>query len=244
MRVSPPLSPSAALRMGTILSVLAASAVRSVVEVGPGMGAMGWRIARGREYHGFEPDLESYRVAEARLREIPGATLYNMALPEEPLVTVDALVACEVLEHIDDDIAALRSWARWVRPGGIVLLSVPAHQHRFGPWDEAVGHYRRYGRADLAQRLRDAGLRDVEIHAYGMPIGYVLEWVRQRLLARRLGEVNGHDEGTSRSGRSFQPAGGLGWLIPVVMTPFRLLQKPFAGTDLGTGWIAWATRPS
>lgn len=188
MRDAPPLSPSAALRYEVIRSVLDAHRIRSLVEVGPGMGAMAWRIGTDREYHGYEPDGRSFAVAAQRLRGLPNANLYNQPLPVEPTLSVDALVAFEVLEHLEDDASALARWTKWIRPGGLVLLSVPAHQHRFGPWDEAVGHFRRYGKSELAAKLEAAGLVEGEVRAYGMPAGYVLEWVRQRVLARRLGE--------------------------------------------------------
>lgn len=244
MRDAPPLSPSAALRYEVIRSVLDAHRIRSLVEVGPGMGAMAWRIGTDREYHGYEPDGRSFAVAAQRLRGLPNANLYNQPLPVEPTLSVDALVAFEVLEHLEDDASALARWTKWIRPGGLVLLSVPAHQHRFGPWDEAVGHFRRYGKSEFAAKLEAAGLVEGEVRAYGMPAGYVLEWVRQRVLARRLGEVANNQEGTLRSGRAFQPAGSWGGLVELAMAPCRELQKPFAKTELGTGWIAWAKRPS
>lgn len=244
MTFAPPLSPSAFLRMGTVLDVLGAHNVRSVVEVGPGVGAMSWRIAQGREYRGYEPDPESFAVAADRMRGLPNVILSNSFLPEEPEVAVDALVAFEVLEHISDDERALRGWVKWVRPGGLVLLSVPAHQHRFGPMDTAVGHYRRYSKSELEGKLERAGLVDVEVRAYGMPAGYILDWVRQRVLAGRLEAPSDNEEGTKRSGRSFQPRRGVSSLVALIMTPFRLMQRPFAHTELGTGWIAWARRPS
>src|SRR5690606_35716431 len=129
-------------------------------------------------------------------RSLPNATVHNSLLPNEPEVAADARVAFEVLEHIEDDAAALREWMRWVRPGGLMLLSVPAHQHRFGPMDTAVGHYRRYSKTELADKLQETGLIGVEVRAYGMPAGYMLDWVRQRLLAGRLDDPAGNEEGT------------------------------------------------
>lgn len=240
---APPLSPSAWLRIGTVASVLNRHGVASVVEVGPGVGATSWRIARGRRYRGYEPDPESFAVAAKRLRTIPDATVRNSHLPETPQVSADGLVAFEVLEHIKDDQGALEEWIEWIRPGGLVLLSVPAHKHRFGPMDTAVGHYRRYGRDDIVSLLQAAGFSDIQVRAYGMPVGYVLEWVRNRMLVRRMARV-GREEGTRRSGRSFQPKRWAAVLVTIVMAPFVLMQKPFARTELGIGWIAWGRRPS
>lgn len=242
MSVSPPLSPSAFLRLGTIFAVLNAHDVRSVVEVGPGLGATSWRIAQGRRYVGYEPDPTSFQVLATRLDGVPDIELHNSTPPQIPSEEFDALVAFEVLEHIERDVAALAGWVQWVRPGGVVLLTVPGHQRRFGPMDVAAGHYRRYERRELEEKLRGAGLEHVVIKAYGMPAGYLLEWVRNRLLVRRLDGVD-LEGSTARSGRVFQPTRG-GLLIRIVMTPFAWLQKPFGDTELGTSWVAWGQRPS
>jgi SAM-dependent methyltransferase len=237
---SPPLSPAAILRIDRVLKALDDNRVASIVEVGPGLGAASWYLAQGRKYVGYEPDAESHEVAAERLSSMSDVALVNAQIPETPTGSFDALVALEVLEHISDDGPALENWAKWVRPGGLVVISVPAHQSRFGPMDEAVGHYRRYERPQLASLMADAGLTGVSISAYGMPIGYLLEWVRNRFLSRRMGSVS-VQEGTARSGRSFQPRSG-GRLIRALMFPFRLMQRPFDNTDLGIGWVAWGTR--
>jgi SAM-dependent methyltransferase len=214
------------------------------VEVGPGVGATSWRLAQGRRYVGYEPDPEAFATASSRLADLPNAEILNQQLPlEPPVVPFDALVAFEVLEHIEDDDAALARWAEWIRPGGLILLSVPAHQRRFAEMDRAVGHYRRYERAELVRNMDAAGFRGIQVRAYGMPVGYILEWIRNRILARRMDQV-AQEEGTARSGRSFQPKRSAARLVTIVMAPFVLLQKPFANTDFGTGWIAWGKRAS
>jgi hypothetical protein len=79
------------------------------------------------------------------------------------------------------------------------------------------------------------------VEAWGMPLGYLLEWVRDRALAKRIDDGGGLAEGTARSGRSFQPGRGR-WLIESAVKPFVHLQRPFAGTEFGIGWIAWGTK--
>jgi 2-polyprenyl-3-methyl-5-hydroxy-6-metoxy-1,4-benzoquinol methylase len=58
----------------------------------------------------------------------------------------DYLFAFEVLEHIADDLSALREWTGFLKPGGRLLVSVPAHARKYGKADEIVGHVRRYER--------------------------------------------------------------------------------------------------
>ena len=232
----PPLSPAAQLRLERIEGLLEEARVNSIVEVGAGNGALSWHISAGRDYLGFEPDEQAFEQATQRLAARPRATLVNAEIPPAATEQYDALVALEVLEHVDDDAKALVQWSRWVRPAGLVVLSVPAKQKRYGPYDRAVGHYRRYERDQLLEVMAQAGLEDLRIYSYGMPLGYVLEFYRNRVLAQRLQEAS-VDEATARSGRSFQPQHG-GPLISLLVSPFRVLQRPFERTTFGIGWVA------
>jgi SAM-dependent methyltransferase len=73
----------------------------------------------------------------------------------------DTVVCINVLEHVKDDHAALTRMFRLLRPGGFLTLLVPAFPFAFGVTDRLVGHYRRYRKHDLRERLTDAGF---EIH--------------------------------------------------------------------------------
>ena len=72
--------------------------------------------------------------------------------------TFDGVVCLDVLEHIEDDRAALREIARVLRPGGVFLFAVPAFPALWRDHDEMYGHFRRYRRHDFVARVRDAGL--------------------------------------------------------------------------------------
>jgi 2-polyprenyl-3-methyl-5-hydroxy-6-metoxy-1,4-benzoquinol methylase len=61
----------------------------------------------------------------------------------------DTIIYLDVLEHIADDRAELACAARLLSPQGCVIVLSPAHQFLFSPFDQAVGHYRRYSRATL-----------------------------------------------------------------------------------------------
>lgn len=79
---------------------------------------------------------------------------------EEPGIasdSVDVVTMLDVLEHIDDDRAALRSLFRVLRPGGKLLLTVPAYPFLWSDHDVALHHKRRYVAADLTARVREAG---------------------------------------------------------------------------------------
>ncbi len=239
-----PLPPHARLRFDVIDRLLAGfEGAETFVEVGCGEGALATTLADRFVYEGYEPDQTAYAVAHDRLAGHPTARLVNAALPDNPSRSFDVLGAFEVLEHLADDSGALDAWVRWVRPGGHVIVSVPAHQHRFGPWDEAVGHFRRYSRRGLHDLMAGAGLVDVDVVAYGFPLGYALEWGRNRIATRRMAATGSMEARTAASGRVLQPGQRLAWPIRAATAPFAYLQRPFAASDRGTGWVAAAHRP-
>lgn len=73
--------------------------------------------------------------------------------------SIDLLLAADVIEHLDDDRAALREFMRVLRPGGHLVLTVPAFPSLWGPQDIVSQHRRRYRRSPLLDLLRDEGAR-------------------------------------------------------------------------------------
>ncbi len=71
---------------------------------------------------------------------------------------VDSVLAINVLEHIEDDVATLQSMSRLVHPGGTVVIWVPGYMSLYGDFDRSVGHVRRYTPATLDAAARQAGL--------------------------------------------------------------------------------------
>jgi len=239
---APPLSPAGIMRMDVIRRIIRDRRPRSLVEMGPGMGAAGWVLARGLDsYTAYEPDESAFRVARSRMANMDGARVVNAYPPSHPDRLYDGLAAFEVLEHIEFDEEALANWTKWVKPRGFVVISVPAKQKRYGPYDKAVGHYRRYDKYHLTRMMHSVGLVDVNIVSYGMPLGYLLEWVRHRILVRRMTPEPDITDRTGRSGRSFQPRSS-GWIIRALTYPFVLAQRPFGRTNWGIGWVATGTR--
>lgn len=211
-----------------------------VLEVGAGLGAVGTRLARVAAYIGVEPDETSRRRASSRLPA--GSRMVRHLDDLDPSVTFDMVCAFEVLEHIEDDAAALAAWAARVRPGGHLLLSMPAHQRRFGAWDDRVGHLRRYERTDLVQLLRNASLEPVSIASWGFPLGNALERARNLIARIERGRSDSVGNRTAASGRTFQPPDWFATVTRSLSWPFRLMQRPFQQTALGTGWVVVARR--
>lgn len=201
---------------------------------------MGARLARRFNYVGVERDAAAASVAHPRITGAGGQLHTELAqLPSDR--TFDAVCAFEVLEHLKDDVDALRRWRERLRPGGILVLSVPAHQHRFGPWDVRVGHFRRYDPPVLAERLSRSGFHPVSLRLYGFPIGFALERFRDAV-AQRSGVPGDHETRTAQSGRSLQPSDRMAVATWLGTLPFRIIQQLPLADRVGTGMVAIATR--
>jgi len=70
----------------------------------------------------------------------------------------DLVLALDVIEHVDNDIHALTECRRILKAGGLLIVTVPAFMVLWSPWDEALGHRRRYTASGLAEASQQAGL--------------------------------------------------------------------------------------
>jgi hypothetical protein len=223
--VMPPLTFAGWLRYDVVARLLARlPEVRSILEIGAGRGALGARLAGTYDYLGLEPD-EASRAVAARHARVVGGTTADL----DPEARFDLVCAFEVLEHLDDDEAALRDWAA---RADLLLISVPAWRRLWGAADRAAGHVRRYDPDDLRSLLGRAGLDPVELILYGFPIGYPLKAARDAVARRRP------PEGTGGSGRWLQPPDALGAATRFASAPFRRLQRAFPSR--GTGIVCLA----
>jgi SAM-dependent methyltransferase len=93
----------------------------------------------------------------------------------------------DVLEHIDDDRGTLGHLFEILAPGGVLLLTVPAHPFLFGEMDEIAHHRRRYTRAELGDKLRGAGFRVLRLAHFMAPLVplVTLRWLARALPGRR-----------------------------------------------------------
>lgn len=163
----------------------------SVAEVGAGIGTFSDRIlAAGAEsLLAVEPEPGPAAVLEERLGGDPRVKIVREQLPFAPSLSRGAfdLVVCQnVLEHIQDHAAALRTLGAALRHDGRLALLVPAHPSLFGQLDRAFGHYRRYTRASLTQVVEEAGLRIVDLRSFNL-LGIPGWWAKKLRGSEQLG---------------------------------------------------------
>jgi SAM-dependent methyltransferase len=104
-------------------------------------------------------DISERAIALARERDIPNVSVMDGAHLDFPDASFDLVLASDVLEHIEDEERAAREWSRVLRPGGRILVFVPAFQMLWTKHDEVNHHYRRYTAGHLRRTLQQAGLQ-------------------------------------------------------------------------------------
>jgi SAM-dependent methyltransferase len=92
--------------------------------------------------------------------KMPNIPLVRFNLADSPLPpdTYDAIVLLNVLEHIEDDVAATGHIARMLRPGGFAVIEVPAGPELFDDYDKQLRHFRRYTLSGICGIVEQAGL--------------------------------------------------------------------------------------
>jgi SAM-dependent methyltransferase len=159
------------------------------IELGSGLGDYADRWLAGGVPHITVTEVDPGRLSVLRDRFASDSRVRVRLL--DVLSTVpaqhSAFVAMNVLEHIPDDVGALRGARRMVRPGGHVVVFVPAFDFAMSRFDHAVGHVRRYTRAGLHRVLESAGLLVEEVRYVNVP-GLLAWWVGMRLLRMTPGD--------------------------------------------------------
>lgn len=123
---------------------------------------------------------------------VPGARLLHADARALPLAdgSVDALVSANLLEHIPDDVQALREARRVLRPGGRFALVVPAGPSTYDYYDRFLGHERRYSRGELDRKCREVGLQPINSRHVGALL-YPPFWLVKQRNRRWYGHLRG-----------------------------------------------------
>ncbi|MGE0887554.1 MAG: class I SAM-dependent methyltransferase [Blastocatellales bacterium] len=162
---------------------------RRVLEVGSGTGNITqFLCADGREVLATDV-VPAYRGELQRLFgykpnvQIGKFDLTAEAPPELIADPFDTVVCLNVLEHVEDDLFALRQMRDVLEPAGKLALLVPAHRILYGEFDRAVGHFRRYTKRELAEKLKLTGFEVCEMKFFSLLAA--LPWfINGRILKR------------------------------------------------------------
>ncbi|QGK70409.1 methyltransferase [Allosaccharopolyspora coralli] len=144
---------------------------RTVLEVGAGTGEFADGFTGTDRYVVTDVDPGAVSHMKERFQHRPEVEAMQFDLDGQQVLDdpVESLIAINVLEHVEEDAAALRSLSESLRPGGSVILFVPGYQRLYGEFDRKVGHFRRYTPSTVSAAAREAELR-VEV---ARPVNFV-----------------------------------------------------------------------
>lgn len=149
------------------------------LELGCGTGFVLSALERaGMKVAGVDMHVEGLLYARKRVSG-------GLAQSEGPEIAFanrfDAVLLCDVIEHITDDVSALRQASLALRDGGALLVTVPADASLWSPVDAASGHKRRYSKESLVRAMESAGLRVSDARYFNVLLWPVLKLKRSRM---------------------------------------------------------------
>ena len=155
-----------------------------VLDVGCGTGITCRQLARHTRWIFDGADLNLNALTRCDVGG--GRILYYDLLEERPEFkdAYDVAILFDVLEHIEETQPFLKAVFYHLKPGGVLLVNVPALMSLFGVYDEVAGHYRRYTKATLAQEFAESDVTVVGQRYWGFSMVPLL-WARQKMLRGR-----------------------------------------------------------
>jgi SAM-dependent methyltransferase len=194
------------------------------IEIGSGLGyyAVDWAPYFDR-FTATEADPDRLVLLKDKLAAYPHIDVRQLLLPCEDIGQYSGAVSYNVLEHIDDHVGALGSIRKLVRPGGKIVLIVPAFPFAMSPVDIATGHVRRYTKKSMRAALTEAGLT-VEhvryVNALGL-LGYYMATSVFKLVPKEGPMVKFYDR----------------FVLPVTKAAEQLVRPPFGQSVLAVARV-------
>jgi SAM-dependent methyltransferase len=233
------------LRKHLVKAILQREALenKSCLEVGYGAGDMLMTFARlGLRADGYDFSAMAYQSAKTRISESIRLFEHENEIRKN---AYDYLMAFEVLEHIQEDERALKQFGSYLRKNGRIVLSVPAHMSKWGNIDISAGHYRRYEKDELKEKLRAADFNPILFWNYGYPLSLALDPMLNKSCAQDLEakkkmqrEELTKESGVKRKKTIFNQVAS----SDILLFPFYVLQRFFLNKDLGSGYLVFAER--
>ena len=154
----------------------------------------------------------------------------------------DLIGAFDVIEHLDDDLNVLRSVRAMLKPRGVLLLTVPAHQSLWSYFDEVSHHRRRYEPNELCTKLNGTGYR-VEFCSLFMAATYPILWFTRRIRSmRHASDPDSTEINRALTLKELRIMGGVNGLLTFLLMPEVSLLRSRIRLPFGSSLIAVATR--
>ena len=165
---------------------------RRVLEIGAGFGNMTRHLTPREMIIASDLDAVALEYLRGAFRDDPSIRIASYRFPLQPgerreleSLALDTVVCLNVLEHIEDDVSTLADLLSILRPGGRLVLIVPAHARLYSSLDVHLRHFRRYEKPELEKKIRDAGFVLEDCRFLNRP-GVFGWYVNGRVLRRRV----------------------------------------------------------
>lgn len=139
-----------------------------VLDAGCGEGSLMYFFEKsGYVVEGFDIDKPSLEIARKYLK----SKVWHDNLVDLKISNCYDLIVCgEVLEHIEDDVSAMKKLYTALKPNGHLIVTVPNDPKQWNADDEVEGHVRRYAKKEMAEKLSNAGFEVIEVRFLGFPM--------------------------------------------------------------------------
>lgn len=172
------------------LAIIAGKRPR-LLDCGAGTGRFAAEMTDACEVWALDDHEESLELLRKRLSPARVLKLDGPRLPADD-ASFEIVTALDVLEHIPDDVSAVKEIRRVLAPGGVFLATVPASMALWSDWDESLHHQRRYSRKSLVAVFPSEEWEIVHVN-YTNVLVFPLVWAIRK--ARRLtGRKGGRSE--------------------------------------------------
>ena len=160
-----------------------------ILEIGSGIANISRQLPKRERLTLSDVDDEYLRLLEQAFRHYESVDVIRLDLESDahfdPIQErYDTVLCLNVLEHVDDDVSALRRMASALEPGGRLVVLVPQHESLYSEMDRELGHFRRYRARDLTDKMSEAGLRVVHVQDFNA-MGALGWFTSARLLGRK-----------------------------------------------------------
>lgn len=220
------------------------------LEIGPGSLSLTMDILK-HYTNGTLVDYNPYVQEIYNGLEKPIKKRLNLVIEDFMLLNInskyDCVIACEVMEHIEQDAEFLSKIYSLLNNHGVLILSVPSKQIFWSIHDSIVGHLRRYEKQEIINMLSKKDFKNISVISYGFPFINILRWPRILLAKMQAKEKKSWDiiTQTKESGlshhREFPKFLGI-LCNKYTAYPLCLIASLFNGYDLSDGYIITAEK--
>lgn len=217
------------------------------LDVGAGNGEF-LKVLSGMGFHGESIDISKEAVlhAKSQLKNVDNVSakwgnIYNYKSTKK----YDVIFCFETMEHLENDLQALKKIYVLLKKGGIFVMSAPAHMSGWSRMDEIKGHYRRYEKKEIKAKYKQAKFKIKDIFTYGFPFLLLIRQISGT--GKFIKSFTQHLDQDARGEESsiqqeYNPVLKEIITSPIMLFPLFKIMDLFIKTDLGLGYLVVAKK--